>query len=102
MRVRCAEAPLDGSGFLINFELSDLLSEVVYATDMAKNGRPYKNNNNMMGAGATTSFFGGALGGECRLGAPARLSPPPHARPPRPLLLRRRTAPVSSNGKQRA
>ena len=54
-------------GFLINYELSSLLSEVVAATNLQKAGRAYKPSFGMNGG--ALAFFGSALAGECRLGA---------------------------------
>ena len=62
-------------GYLINYELSSLLSEVVYATNAHKAGKAYKMSA-MVGGGALL-FFGGALAGESRLGALVCLSQSP-------------------------
>jgi hypothetical protein len=53
-------------GFLINFELSNLLTEVVTATNAHKAGRQYKSSG--FGNSASIAYFGGALAGTCRLG----------------------------------
>lgn len=63
-------------GYLINFELSNLLTEVVGATTCHKQGRKYTPGWGMNGQGAM-SFFGGALAGESRLGALICLSQSP-------------------------
>ena len=92
-------------GYLINFELSNLLTEVVGATNCHKAGRKYTPGWGMSGQGAMSgfralespprvplgclppsaslaalagrSFFGGALAGETRLGALICLSQSP-------------------------
>ena len=53
-------------GFLINFELSNLLTEVVTATNAHKSKQQYKSSG--FGNSASIAFFGGALAGEARLG----------------------------------
>ena len=53
-------------GFLINFELSNLLTEVVTATNAHKAKQPYKSSG--FGQSASIAYFGGALAGESRLG----------------------------------
>lgn len=53
-------------GFLINFELSNLLTEVVTATNAHKAKRQYKSSG--FGNSASIAYFGGALAGEARLG----------------------------------
>ena len=62
-------------GFLINFELSNLLTEVVTATNAHKAGRPYKFAG--FGNSAPIQYFGGALAGESRLAALICLSQSP-------------------------
>ena len=54
-------------GFLINFELSNLLTEVVTATNAHKAKQTYKSSG--FGNSASVAYFGGALAGESRLGA---------------------------------
>ena len=63
-------------GFLINFELSSLLTEVVGATNCHKAGRKYTPGWGTNNQGAMT-YFGGALAGETRLGALICLSQSP-------------------------
>ena len=53
-------------GFLINFELSNLLTEVVTATNAHRAKQAYKSSG--FGNSASVLFFGGALAGEARLG----------------------------------
>ena len=53
-------------GFLINFELSNLLTEVVTATNAHKAKQTYKSSG--FGNSASIAYFGGALAGESRLG----------------------------------
>ena len=52
-------------GFLINFELSNLLTEVVTATNAHKAKQTYKSSG--FGNSASIAYFGGALAGETRL-----------------------------------
>jgi len=67
---------LELQGFLINMELSGLLTEVVHATNKAKAGQAYKDNNSLMES-ATTKFFGAALSGAARIGVLICLSQSP-------------------------
>ena len=62
-------------GYLINFELTNLLTEVVSATMSHKAGRKYTPGYGQNGGAA--QFFGGALAGESRLGALICLSQSP-------------------------
>ena len=62
-------------GFLINFELSNLLTEVVTATNAHKGKHPYKCSS--FGNSASIAYFGGALAGESRLGVIICLSQSP-------------------------
>jgi len=66
---------LELQGYLINGELTGLLDTVVAASNLAKQGKEYKEQNYL--GGATTSFFGGALAGEARLDALICLSQSP-------------------------
>lgn len=59
-------------GFLINFELSNLLTEVVTATNAHKAKQTYKSSG--FGNSATVAYFGGPLAGESRLGVVICLS----------------------------
>ena len=51
---------------MINFELSNLLTEVVTASNAHKAKQPYKSSG--FGKSASVAYFGGALAGESRLG----------------------------------
>ena len=64
----------EAQGYLINFELTCLLSTVVAASDMAKQGKQFKPPNF---GGSALNFFGGALSGESRVGALIWLSQSP-------------------------
>ena len=63
-------------GFLINFELSNLLTEVVTATNAHKAKQQYKSSG--FGNSASIAYFGGALAGESRLGVIICLSQSKH------------------------
>lgn len=62
-------------GYMINFELMALLSQVVSATDQHKAGRQYRVPQGL--GGGALGFLGGALAGESRLGALICLSQSP-------------------------
>lgn len=68
---------LELQGYLINFELTGLLSQVVGATDLAKQGKTFRCSRNQCWGGSATQFLGGALAGESRLGALICLSQSP-------------------------
>lgn len=63
-------------GFLINFELSNLLTEVVTATNAHRAKRQYKSSG--FGNSASIAYFGGALAGESRLAVIICLSQSKH------------------------
>ena len=63
-------------GFLINFELSNLLTEVVTATNAHKAKQTYKSSG--FGNSASIGYFGGALAGESRLACIICLSQSKH------------------------
>mmetsp|Transcript_118928 Transcript_118928/g.296757 ORF Transcript_118928/g.296757 Transcript_118928/m.296757 type:complete len:435 (-) Transcript_118928:274-1578(-) len=74
MRTPSADMSPGLQGFIINFELHSLLSEVVAATIAHKAGRRYVAT--WRGAGAS-AYFGGALSGEARLACLICLSQSP-------------------------
>eukprot|EP00929_Paragymnodinium_shiwhaense_P030203 TRINITY_DN17154_c0_g1_i1.p1 TRINITY_DN17154_c0_g1~~TRINITY_DN17154_c0_g1_i1.p1 ORF type:complete len:503 (-),score=91.83 TRINITY_DN17154_c0_g1_i1:161-1669(-) len=67
---------LELQGYLINFELTGLLTEVVTATDQAKHNRPYRTGQGIVG-GSAVAFLQSALAGEARLSALVCLSQSP-------------------------
>ena len=71
-----SELSIGLQGFLINFELTGVLTEVVVASDLAKRNQPYRQRNGFMG-GSATAFLSGALAGDARLGALICLSQSP-------------------------
>lgn len=62
-------------GYLINGELTGMLTEVANATECAKHNRAYKSGNYL--GGSALAFLGGALAGEARLDALICLSQSP-------------------------
>lgn len=65
----------EAQGYLINFELTGLLSTVVAASDLAKAGKQYPSGRDF--GGSALNCFGGAISGESRIGALICLSQSP-------------------------